>query len=153
MTPTNPPWLRVKSLFEEALDLPEAEREAFVASADCDSETRAELRSLLLHHAASSISNPGRPGFMDGSAALVLTGPPDDGTAESLAGQAARVGQRLGAWEIVRPIGSGGMGEVFEARRADGSTKAARRSNCSSAAWTAQPCCSVLRWNARRWRV
>ncbi|OYU45674.1 MAG: hypothetical protein CFE44_06200, partial [Burkholderiales bacterium PBB4] len=36
-------------------------------------------------------------------------------------GSAAEPGQRLGAWEIVGAIGSGGMGEVFEARRADGS--------------------------------
>ena len=120
MTPTKPPWLRVKSLFEQALDLPDAEREAFVASADCDTDTRAELRSLLLHHAASSVSNPGTPGFMDGPASLVVADSLGDGSAESFASQAARVGQRLGAWEIVRPVGSGGMGEVFEAHSADG---------------------------------
>jgi|GEM_PF-420971 len=120
MTPTKPPWLRVKALFEQALDLPDAERDAFVGSADCDSDTRAELRSLLQHHAAGSTSNPGTPGFMDGSASLALAGSLGDLSADSLASQAARVGQRLGAWEIVRPVGSGGMGEVFEARRADG---------------------------------
>lgn len=120
MTPTKPQWLRVKSLLEQALDLPDAQREAFVVHAECDTETRAELRSLLRHHMASSVSNPGTPGFMNGSASSALAGSLGDGSADPLAGQAARVGQRLGAWEIVRPVGSGGMGEVFEARRADG---------------------------------
>ena len=120
MTPTKPPWLRVKSLFEKALGLPDAEREAFVAGADCDIETRAELRSLLHHHAASSVSDPGTPGFMDGAASLALAASLGDGAADALTGNAARTGQRLGAWEIVRAIGSGGMGDVFEARRADG---------------------------------
>ena len=42
----------------------------------------------------------------------VLAPPPQAAT--------VRPGQRLGAWEVVRAIGSGGMGDVFEARRADG---------------------------------
>ena len=120
MTTPEPPWLRIKTLFEEALDLPDADRDAFVARIDCDTATRAELQSLLHHHAVSGNTDAGTPGFMAGSAASALAGVLGDSAADSLAGQAARVGQRLGAWEIVRPIGSGGMGEVFEARRADG---------------------------------
>ena len=64
-----------------------------------------ELHSLLLHHDDSLSS---RGGFLDASAA------------QALVGSAAHSGQRLGAWLIVRPLGAGGMGEVFEAERADG---------------------------------
>jgi len=94
----------VKALFEQALDLPASARESFIAASAIDEAGRAELRSLLSHEAASAEA----PAFLAGPAAAAL------------AGVAARAGQRLGAWEIVRAVGAGGMGEVFEARRADG---------------------------------
>jgi eukaryotic-like serine/threonine-protein kinase len=97
--------VRVKALFEQALELPASARAAFIAEAAIDEAGRAELRSLLVHDAASTAA----PGFLARSAA------------DELVGSAARIGQRLGAWEIVQPLGAGGMGEVFEARRADGS--------------------------------
>ena len=68
----------------------------------------AELRSLLAHHDEATRGAV----FMAENAAVTLAPVP---------GQAAAVGQRLGAWQVVRAIGAGGMGEVFEARRADGS--------------------------------
>jgi len=102
-------WSAIKALFEQALDLPAGERATFVAGIVLEDEgMRAELRSLLAHHEASG--NTG--GFLGQAAAPALRGAPGDG--------AARAGQRLGAWEIVQPLGAGGMGEVFEARRADG---------------------------------
>ena len=57
---------------------------------------------MLAHHdqAQSFLSMP-------------ATGPLED--------EAPRTGLRMGAWEIVRAVGVGGMGEVFEAKRADGS--------------------------------
>ena len=129
MTPTQPPWPQVKALFEQALDLPSAERAAFVLSVDCDAATRQELQSLLLHHEASGRGDAlGAPGFLHESVQQMLARSSPNGGAASGADHAGnnvvhiagRVGQRLGAWEIVRAIGSGGMGEVFEARRADG---------------------------------
>ena len=102
-------WPRIKALFEAALDLPTAERETLLQNAALDAASLRELRSLLMHHEAATHGQV----FMAESAAQSLVD-------VALAG-AASAGQRLGAWEIVRPLGSGGMGEVFEARRADGS--------------------------------
>ncbi len=98
-------WAAIKAVFETCVDLPAPAREPLIAAAALDATSLAELRSLLAHHDDAT----GAQVFMTESAA------------QQLAEGAARVGQRLGAWEIVRAIGAGGMGEVFEARRADGS--------------------------------
>ena len=99
------PWAAIKALFETCVDLPADAREPLITAAALDAAGLAELRSLLAHHDQAT----GAQVFMTESAA------------QQLAEGAARQGQRLGAWEIVRAIGAGGMGEVFEARRADGS--------------------------------
>ena len=106
MTTTDPArWADIKAVFEAAVDLPAAQREPLMAAAGLAPELLAELRSLLAHHD-------------DATSGHVFMAQP---AAAQLGAGAARVGQRLGAWEIVRAIGAGGMGEVFEARRADGS--------------------------------
>ena len=103
---TAPPirWTDVKAVFEATADRPPTEREPLIAVAALDTASLAELRSLLAHHDAAN----GTPGFLAEPAAPASPA------------VAARTGQRLGAWEIVRPLGAGGMGEVYEVRRADG---------------------------------
>jgi tetratricopeptide (TPR) repeat protein len=105
MTPPLPRWPEIKAVFEAVAELPPARREPVIAAAALDEASLAELRSLLAHHAQASAGSA----FMATPAALPLPG------------SAARIGQRVGAWEVVRAVGAGGMGEVFEARRADGS--------------------------------
>ncbi len=104
-TPDTARWARLKALFEAAIEAPPAQRESLIAAAGLDAAALAELHSLLAHHEAAT-----------GGAAFLA-----ENAAAQLSEAAARVGQRLGAWEIVRAVGTGGMGEVFEARRADGS--------------------------------
>jgi tetratricopeptide (TPR) repeat protein len=99
---------RVTELFGEALGLAAEEREAFLDRA-CgeDPPLRDELASLLAAHAEEN----GR-----------FAAPPADLLSE-LAGDAVAAapgaGQMIGPYRIVREIGHGGMGAVYEAYRAD----------------------------------
>lgn len=103
---TSSNWVVVKDLYERAVELPVAERETLLAGADVDEAVRTEVRSLLNY-------NPDQTGS---SHADFLREP----AAADVLAQSSRIGEQLGAWQIVHAIGFGGMGEVFEARRADG---------------------------------
>ena len=91
----------LESLFDAALGLPEASRDEFIAlSTSHDPSLESELRGLLSAHALS-----------DSAFASPVRAERD--FAERY------VGTRLGAYEIGKRIGSGGMGTVHEAVRAD----------------------------------
>ncbi len=118
MTTTPTAWTAIKALFDATADLAPAQREAQLLASAATAAQRAEVRTLLAHHDSAN----GSPHFLSTPAArqLAATVPWIASTAAS-GDSAARKGQRLGAWQIVRALGAGGMGEVFEARRADGS--------------------------------
>lgn len=104
-------WAVVRALFEQALAVPAAEREAWLQAAEADEALRSEVRSLLAHssggaEAPGPLLQPPMQRWAHGSPA---------GGAEG-----DRRGQRLGAWQLESELGSGGMGEVHLARRADG---------------------------------
>jgi non-specific serine/threonine protein kinase/serine/threonine-protein kinase len=95
---------QVDELLDDMFDLPEGERIANLRARRIDdSAVLAEVESLLRSASAAG-------GFL----AMPLKPPADelmpDGT----------LGVRLGAWRITRLLGRGGMGEVYEAIRADG---------------------------------
>ena len=92
-------WQAIKQLFDAARDLPPAERADFVAAASVTAQVREEVLSLLAHD--------------DETQSEWLSGPP--------APEPSPQGRRLGSWRLLHQIGSGGMGDVFEAERADGS--------------------------------
>src|SRR5271165_556559 len=97
-----PNWERVQSLFLEAVELGPEERSRFLDSAcQGDAEIRREVESLLVHDGK---------GEERISEALVAT-------ARSLVDSVAiQPGTRLGDYQIAKLIGSGGMGEVYQAR-------------------------------------
>jgi serine/threonine protein kinase len=99
-------WHQIETIFNDAADIPPAERSAFLEKA-CrgDVELMKEVESLI---AASEKSN----GFMSGAIRSA---------AESMISTTTSPveGERLGSYCIVREIGRGGMGAVYLAVRAD----------------------------------
>jgi non-specific serine/threonine protein kinase/serine/threonine-protein kinase len=104
-TLTGVEWQRVKDLFDSALRLPGEERTSFLTQQPDGPTVLAEVRSLLATYDQS-------PQFME---ATTFRFTPDD----SPPAMPNLAGRRIGAWELVREIGRGGMGIVWEARRAD----------------------------------
>ncbi len=93
MTPSQ--WDLVKTLFDDALALPPPQREPFLTSCHAAPAAVAEVRSLLAVYEDA-------PGFLEGA-------PPP----------APLAGRHIGPWLLIREIGRGGMGVVWEAHRAD----------------------------------
>lgn len=97
-------WSRIKAIVSDALECPAAQREAFIlAACGGEAELLAEVRSLLT---AAQTADSG----LDSPAAPLR--------------QPVWIGRRLGAWQLLREIGQGGMGTVYEAERVDGQFRA-----------------------------
>jgi eukaryotic-like serine/threonine-protein kinase len=99
-------WRRAKEIFQTAMDLPLAEREAFVErEAGGDESIRAEVSTLLEAHdeAGSFIVAPALAAadFFDREQKNPI------------------VGTQIGAYKILEELGRGGMGAVYLAERAD----------------------------------
>ena len=104
-------WQRVEAVFDEAFELPAAERPGFLdrACAD-DADLREQVEALL--SATSFTGGILETPVMDGAAAVFM----DPGTRPPEPGQ----GDVVGRYKIVERIGAGGMGTVYLAERADG---------------------------------
>ena len=102
---TSQKWVRVKDLFSELAETSPAERESLLNTVDRD--LRGELERLLAHHDA--VESQGSLFAQNTAGGFQLL--------ESvLAAQVFEAGTLLaGRFEVVHPIGSGGMGEVYEA--------------------------------------
>ena len=106
-TPLTPKRLELlQALFEQALERPAEERGAFLAAeAPGDPGLRAEVLALIRAHE------------IDDDA---LRSPVSASTlAYAALGADRRVGSRVGAYQVLRLVGIGGMGAVYEAARAD----------------------------------
>ena len=104
--PTTADWTRIRELFDAAVELPPADRRAFVERETAgDGAVRSEVESLLASFdlSGSFLEDAGRELVRD---ALEQ-------------GAATLTGMRVGAYEVGRLVGHGGMGDVYEGRRAD----------------------------------
>ena len=111
-------WEFVKNLFESALDVDPADRSAFLEK-ECggDDELLREVSSLLdSHDATGQFMESPIASLTPPSVIAPLPLPIDNPTG---AADDPMIGQRLGAYQLVKEIGRGGMGAVYLAIRAD----------------------------------
>ena len=96
-------WEQINRIYDEAVDVEEKNRAAFLEEA-CgdDSELRREVESLLAY---------------DSQAKRFINQPALQMTAEKLASEPpSLVGRKVGPYQIQGVLGAGGMGEVYKAR-------------------------------------
>ncbi len=107
MTPETSPgvWRQLETLFHSAAELPTGERSAYLDEACAGDPDLRERVEILLAAADKTF------GFIEKPVQEAAHNAMADGDA---------VGRRIGEYVLVRALGSGGMGRVYLARRADG---------------------------------
>src|SRR6185503_14486666 len=93
-----------EQLFQQAADLPPERRPTFLRERCADSQRIARVEALLRHHELAGDR------FLIGSS-------PDSANIDAPPPSAEIAGQRVGPYTILRLIGQGGMGTIFEAEQ------------------------------------
>src|SRR5437868_7074907 len=98
-------WVQALGLLDQALELPEAERAAWLDALPKELDHVRPMLATLLRQRASVEAS----GFLQSGA-----------PAPDLAPDGFVAGQRIGPYRLLRQLGSGGMADVWLAERADG---------------------------------
>jgi eukaryotic-like serine/threonine-protein kinase len=115
---TDDRWLQVKRLFEAAVEQPPADRPAFVsASAAGDEALRRDVEALLVADAAGMRMSAQWPAAPESLLAHLRLASDAAGSGRSSA-PGLTAGSRVGHYDVVAPLGAGGMGEVYRAHDA-----------------------------------
>ena len=107
MTDDTGRWLRAQDLFAQLADLPLAEREARLAAIGEDDRELQRLVAALLQ------ADAGASTFLESAVARASVRALEEGAPP------VAPGDQLGPWHLLRELGSGGMGTVYLAERAD----------------------------------
>ncbi|HWN66485.1 MAG TPA: protein kinase [Haliangium sp.] len=107
-------WRQVEEIFQMALDLAPDERPQYIDRACAgDAELRHEVEAMLVQYRSAEAMDGFLEPTLDAGNAL-------QGLAALMSGEVDSMeGQQVGAYQVIREIGRGGMGAVYLAERAD----------------------------------
>ena len=115
---TDERWRQVKRLFEAAVEQPLADRSAFVSAAAAGDDTlRREVEALLAADGVEAPISAHWPAASESLLGRLRLASDTAGTGGSPA-PGLIAGSRVGNYDVVAPLGAGGMGEVYRAHDA-----------------------------------